>query len=208
MVVIETLESLGASTVNFLPNIAIAVILLLIGWLIGWVVVRVSRRILEWVKIDSYIAHKGRSHFSLTKILPIVFSWFIYLAFIQAAVEALGINALVNVVGLIMGFLPGLIGAILVIVAGYAIGEYVRRHVEDSKVTYSDVIAKGLFFLILYIAVATALPLVSIDASLINNILLVIIGSAGAGMAIAIGLGLKDEVAKAAKKYHGKFRGK
>lgn len=205
MVVLETLESLGASTVNFLPNIAIAVILLLIGWLIGWVVIRVARRILQWVKIDSYISHEGKSHFSLTKILPIVFAWFIYLAFIQAAVEALGIPALVNVVGLILGFLPGLIGAILVIVAGYAIGEYVRRHVEASKVHYSEIIGKGLFFLILYIAVATALPLVAIDATLINNILIVIIGSAGAGMAIAIGLGLKDEVAAMAKRYSNRM---
>lgn len=205
MVIIETLTDLGVSTVSFLPKIAIAVILLLIGWLIGWAVVKVTRKVLEWVKIDHYIMHEGKSHFRLSRILPVVFSWFIYLAFIQAAVEALGIISLVQVVGLILNFIPGLIGAILVIVAGYAIGEYVRRHVEDSGVHYSDLIAKGLFFLILYIAVATALPLVYIDATLINNILLVIIGSVGAGMAIAMGLGFKDEFSRLAKKYGKKM---
>lgn len=205
MVIIETLSDLGTSIFSFLPNIAIAVILLLIGWLIGWAVIKVSRKVLDWVKIDHYIMHEGKSHFKLSKILPVVFSWFIYLAFIQAAVEALGIKSLVLVVGLIIGFIPGLIGAILVIVAGYAIGEYVRRHVEDSKVHYSELVAKGLFFLILYISVATALPLVQIDATLINNILLVIIGSVGAGMAIAMGLGLKDEVTRLAKKYGRKI---
>lgn len=206
MVIIETLTSLGDSFVSFLPNIAVAVILLLIGWLIGWAVIKVSRKIFEWVKIDHYIMHEGKNHFMLSKILPVVFSWFIYLAFIQAAVQALGISSLVQVVGTILDFLPGLIGAILVIVAGYAIGEYVRRRVEDSNVMYNGIIGKGLFFLVVYIAVATALPLVHIDSTLISNILLVIIGSAGAGMAIAIGLGLKDEVASMAKKYGKKLR--
>jgi uncharacterized protein YacL len=176
-----------------------------IGWILGWVISKVSKRVLDWINIDHYISHNGRSHFKLSKILPIIFSWFVYLVFIQAAVEALGIASLVAVVGLIVGFIPGLIGAILVIVAGYAIGEYVRRHVADSKVAYSDVIAKGLFFLILYISVATALPLVNIDATLINNILLVIVASAGAGMAIAVGLGMKDEVAKWARKHEREF---
>lgn len=205
MVIVETLNSLGATVLSSLPNIAVAIVLLLIGWLIGWAVIKVTRKVLEWVKIDHYIMHEGKSHFKLSKILPVVFSWFIYLAFIQAAVEALGISSLVTVVGVVLDFIPGLIGAILVIVAGYAIGEYVRRHVEDSNVMYSDWIGKGLFFLVIYIAVATALPLVHIDSTLISNILLVIIASAGAGMAIAIGLGLKDEVAAAAKKYGKKW---
>lgn len=206
MVIIETLSDLGVSFLSFLPNIAIAVILLLIGWLIGWVVIKVSKKILNWVKIDHYIMNEGKSHFKLSTILPIVFSWFVYLAFIQAAVEALGISSLVKVVGTILDFIPGLIGAILVIVAGYAIGEYVRRRVEESGVMYNGIIAKTLFFLVLYIAIATALPLVHIDATLINNILLVIIGSVGAGVAIAMGLGLKDEVALMAKKYSKKLR--
>lgn len=206
MVVIDTLTNLAGSVVSFLPDIAIAVVLLLIGWLVGWVVSKVSRKILEWVKVDNYISQNGKSHFKLAKILPVVFSWFIYMIFIQAAVNALRIPTLVEVVGKIINFIPGLIGAILVIVAGYAIGEYVRRHVEDSEVMYSGVIGKGLFFLVLYMAVATALPLVGIDATLINNILLVIIASAGAGMAIAIGLGLKDEVSELAKKYRKNLR--
>jgi hypothetical protein len=204
MAILETLGSLGFDVAVFLPKMAVAVVLLLIGWIVGWVVIKVSKKIFDMVKIDSYITHEGKSHFSLAKILPVVFSWFIYLAFIQAAVEALGVSSLVEVVGTIMAFIPGVVGAILVIVAGYAIGEYVRRQVEAVKVMYSDLIARGLFFLVLYIAVATALPLVQIDATLINNILLVIMGSIGAGMAIAIGLGLKDEVANMAKSYRGK----
>jgi uncharacterized membrane protein len=204
MVILETLSQLGIDAAVFAPKIAVAVVLLLIGWIVGWVVSVVSRKVLDLVKIDSYVQHDGKNHFLLSKIIPIPLVWFVYLAFVQAAVQALGIASLVEVVGTIMNFIPGLVGAILVIVAGYAIGEYIRRQIEAVKVMYSDIVGRGVFFLTLYIAVATALPLVQIDATLINNILLVIIGSVGAGFAIAIGLGLKDEVASVAKTYRGK----
>ncbi len=202
MVVTETVTNIGLSFIQFLPNLTTAVILLFIGWLVGWVFLRLSRKILDWIKIDNYIFEsKSKRHFSVYKILPIIISWGIYLIFIQAAVESLGIKTLVDVLGAILGFLPGVIGSILVLVAGYAIGEYVRRLFNESKIIYNGIIGKGIFFFVIYIAIATALPLVNINTTLINNILLVLISSVGAGVAIAIGLGLKDEVALAAKLY-------
>jgi uncharacterized membrane protein YoaK (UPF0700 family) len=103
----------------------------------------------------------------------------------------------------ILAFIPGLTKAIIVVIVGYALAEYVRRQVEASVITYSETVAKVLFFLILYIGIAMALPLVGIDPTLVNNILLIIVGSVGLGMAIAVGLGLKDTITRMAKK---KFR--
>jgi len=66
--------------------------------------------------------------------------------------------------------------------------------------SYSGLIGSGIFFLTIYIAIALALPLLGIDPTLINNLLLVIVGSFGIGIALAIGFGLKDVVARWAKK--------
>jgi hypothetical protein len=117
----------------------------------------------------------------------------------------LGIAALVNVVGAIIAFLPGLIGGIIVVIVGYIIGDYIRKQIEASKILYSDLVGKGLFFLIIYVSVALALPLVGIDPTLVNNILLIIIASVGIGLAIALGLGLKDSVAELVKTYQKKI---
>ena len=67
---------------------------------------------------------------------------------------------------------------------------------------------KVIFFLIIYLSIALALPFVGINPTLINNILLVAIGSVGLGIAIALGWGLKDVVREAAQDYAKKFRGK
>lgn len=199
-VILEALTSFASSAVEFLPKLAAATILLVIGWIVGAVVGRIVKEILTRLKIDQYVAKGKKPIFKLSEIFPVIFSWSIYLVFIQSAVQILGIAALVMALNSILTFIPGLLKAIVVMIVGYALAEYISKEVESSKVTYSDTIAKILFFLIIYVSVAMALPLVGIDPTLVNTILLIIVGSVGAGLAIAIGLGLKDTVADMAKK--------
>ena len=84
--------------------------------------------------------------------------------FIQSAVYAVEITPLVDAIGAILAFLPKLAEAIIVVIAGYAVAEYVRTQVKQAKLTYANEIGGFLFFMILYVAVATALPLLGIEA--------------------------------------------
>jgi len=194
------------SVINFLPSLAAAIILLIIGWAVGILVGKVTREVMLRLKVDKYLAKGKKPLFSLTDILSVIFRWSIYLVFIQAAVEALGIAVLVTFLSNILGFVPKLIRAILLVVVGYGLAEYVRGQVETSKLSYSDIISKLLFFLIVYIAIAMALPLMGVETFIVNAVLLVIVGSVGLGLAIAIGWGLRDTVAAMAKKYQRKLR--
>lgn len=194
------IEFFNQATVFFVENLIPALILIAIGWVIGNIVGRITSEILERLKIDKYIT-KGRFFFRISNIFSIIFRWAVYLVFIQAAVGLLGIPALENVVATILSFIPGLAGAIIVLVVGYVIAEYVKTNTEKSNLPYSEIMSKILFWLIIYISIGMALPLVKIDPTLINNILLIIIGSFGLGLAIAIGLGLKDVIAAYSKRY-------
>lgn len=198
------LETFLSSVILFFPNLVAAVILLGVGWVVGEIVGRVAKGLMLRFKVDHYIARR-RPMLKLSDIFPIIFEWTIYLVFIQASVQALGVTALVQFVQMIISFIPGLIGAVIVVIVGYIFAEYVRNEVEKSRIAYSDIMSKMLFWLIVYVAIAIALPLVGIDATLVNNILLIIVGSFGAGIAIAIGLGLKDVVASVAKKKSKNF---
>ncbi len=196
----EVLVSISESFVKFLPNVIGALVLLGIGWLIGSVVGRIVKEVIRRLKLDDLLFKKKKPLFKLSDLFSIIFSWAIYILFIQASFETLGVPVLVEALGAILAFIPGLIKAIIVVIAGYAVAEYVREKIEESKIMYSNLVAKIMFFLIIYIAVATALPSVGIDASLINMILIIIVASFGLGIAIAIGLGFKDTVARLAKK--------
>jgi hypothetical protein len=199
MVFQEIFDKLVNSAISFVPNLLGAIILLIIGWILGVIVGKVSKEILRRIKIDMYISKKPTFKFS--NIISTILSWTIYLIFIREAVNVLALPTLVEAIGIIISFLPGIIGAIIVLMAGYAVGEYVRKQIEESEITYSDIISKVVFFLVIYISIAIALPMVKIDPFLINALLLILVGTIGLGISIAIGLGLKDVIAELAKKY-------
>lgn len=194
------LNAFSVQAAEFAIRLLSAIILLFIGWIVGTIISRVSKEVIVRLKVDNYIG-KTKSKIKISDILPMIFQWLVYLVFIQAAVgpTVLGITALADFVGMILEFIPNLIGAVIVIIVGYIIAEYVKNSVEKEKLAYSDMMSKVLFWLIIYVVVAVALDLTQITP-LLGQLLLVITAAIGIGVAIAIGLGLKDVVAMEAKK--------
>ncbi len=197
------------SFMNFLPRLGGAIILLIIGWVIGTLFGKIIKKILLRYKIDERIIKKGRI-FKVSEIFPLIISWLIYLIFIQIALseEVLGITILSEITKTIVSFIPSLLEGVVIIIVGYILAEYIKEQVEKSKMIYSEIVANVLFFFVIYVSIALALPLWKIDPYLVNNILLIIIACIGIGLAIAIGFGVKDVVKELAEEYFRKARKK
>ncbi len=194
------LTNLGESTIAFLPNLIGALIILLLGYIIGKVVGVVIEKICRGAMLDKYIKSKG---FKLSYLFKVAGSWIVYLVAIQAAFQYLGIIALAMFVDKIVNFIPMAVGAAIIIVVGYILGNFFEEQINLSKGKYRELVGRIVNFFVIYVAIAMALPVIGIDTMLVNSILLVIIASVGLGFAIAMGLGLKDVVAKEADKYIG-----
>jgi hypothetical protein len=191
-----------------LPSIIWASIALVAGFIIGKVVGWIVKQFLVRIKIDKYIFEKEKFKIKLSDVFSILGRWTIYLVFVQIAAGILGISSVIFLVNSAIAFLAGAIEATVIIIVGYSLAYYVKDKVIHSKTFYGDLVGKLIFFMILYVSIALALPFIGIDATLINWILLIIVASLGAGMAIAIGWGLKDVVKDVAKGYSRKFKKK
>mgnify|MGYP006283556105 CR=1 FL=1 len=205
---VNVLGNLGTQTVNFLPNIVSAIIILIIGLIVGKILGKVVREVLERINLDYFVTEQKKPVVSITDIFVVIIRWWIYLAFIAAAVseQVLGIATLSVWVSKITNFIPNIVGAAVILVVGYALGEYIKNHIKKTETIYAHITGKVFMFFVLYVAIAVALPVLGIPATLVNNILLVIIGSIGLGVAIALGLGLHKSVDKIAKKYVKKMK--
>jgi hypothetical protein len=206
--IVSVLTGLGTDAIAFLPNLVTAVVLLVIGLIVGKIIGRIVKEVLVRVKLDYYVTETHKPVISLSDLFGLITRWWIYLAFISAALsrEVLGIPALANWMAEITGFIPNVIGAAVIVVVGYVIGEYIKGQMKKTNKIYAALVGKVLFFFILYVAVALALPILGIPATLVNNILLIIIGSVGLGVAIALGLGLRDAVQDISKRYVKKLK--
>jgi len=202
----DVLFTLWNSFLFGLPSLITAVIWLIVGFIIGKVVGRIIKEILVRVKFDQYIVEKEKLKIKFSDIFSIISKWIIYLIFIQIAASSLGVSTIIALINSAITFLTGAIEATVIIIVGYSLALYIKDKVVHSKTFYGELIGNLIFFMIIYVSVALALPFVGIDPTLINWILIVIVASLGAGLAIAIGLGLKEVVAESARVYAKRFR--
>ena len=206
MSVADVFLTLWNNFVAGIPGFIYAVVWLIVGFIIGQVVYKVAKEILVRVKIDDYVAEKERLKIKLSDAFSMISKWVIYLIFIQVAAESLQVATLIAVTNSTINFLFGAVAATILIIVGYSFAVYVKDKVLSSKTLYGDLVGQVIFFLILYVSIALALPFLRIDTTIINWILLAIVGSIGVGLAIALGFGLRDVVADLAKDYVRKAR--
>ena len=192
------LAGLRESTVAFVPNLIGALLLLIVGYALGKIVGAVIERLCIGMKINTYLKCKG---FKLSELFKIAGAWLIYLVFIQAAVGTLGILSLEQFINEIVNFIPMAVGAAIIVVVGYILGGFFEDQISSSDGKYSSIVGKIVNFFTVYVSIALALPVLGVNPSLVNNILLIIIASVGLGFALATGLGLKEAVAKEADSY-------
>lgn len=206
--VVDVLSQLTANATALMPNLAAAIILLVIGLVVGKIVGRVVRDVLDKVRLDYYVTETEKPAVSLSSIFAVIARWWVYLGFITVATstEILGIPSLSLWVSEINAFIPRVVGAASILVAGYVLAEYIKHHMKLLNRLWATLTAKALFFIVMYVAVALALPILGISPTLVNNILIVVVASVGLGMALALGLGLKDTVADLSKRWAKKVK--
>lgn len=205
---VAVLGDLTAGAVGFLPNLVAAIVLLVIGLVVGKILGRVVKEVLERVRLDYYVSETRKPPVSISSLFAVIARWWVYLAFIGAALsnQVLGVPALALWIAEVEAFIPRVIGAAVILVVGYVLAEYIRSHIRKGPTLYGALVGKVLFFFVLYVSIALALPILGISSALISNILLVIIASVGLGVAIALGLGLKDAVSDVSKRYVKKMK--
>ncbi len=198
-------SSIWYNFVMGLPNFLWAVIALLVGFLIGKFAGWIVKQFLAKIKLDQYIFEKDKFKMKLSDIFSVLTRWIIYLLFILYAASFLNVPELTSLITSAISFLAGAVEATIIIIIGYSLAYYIKEQVMHAKTFYGDVVGNIIFFLIIYVSIALALPFVGIDTQLINWILIVIVASFGLGIAIAIGLGLKDVIRDIAKDYTRKY---
>jgi len=184
------LGSVWIATLGVLPGIVTAIILLLVGFVLGKLIGKGLRELLLKANIDKHVGIRHEK-LRLSNLFTVIVKWLIYLLFVQQASLALGIIAVANAFGKIVVFIPNLLEAIIVVAFGYVVAKYVEETIGETRLAYTGIMGKVFAFFVVYVAIAIALPLVGLSDVLVNNILLIIVGSVGLGFALAFGLGMQ-----------------
>lgn len=193
--ILSPLVQLWNSFVAIVPGIVAAIIILIIGYFIGLGVGHGVRILVQKTKVDERLQKadmaKTTGHLRLSALLGEIAKWYIFIIFLQAAVDILNLGTLSNVLDKFVMWLPNVIVAVLVIIFGIAISHYIGMKTEQhTEVKGTKLLSKILKGVIIIMIIVVALNQIGVDVSIIENTFLILIGGLALGLAIALGLGV------------------
>ena len=197
---LNPLVNLWNGFVMVFPGIIAAIVILLIGYFIALILGHVVRVLLSKIGVDKGLGKislpKAIGKLKLSSLLGVLTKWYIFIIFIQAAVDAVNLGALSIMLNRFVLWLPQLIIAILAVFAGLFVAHYVSHLIEaQSPMRGTKFISKLLKAVIVFIAIVIALEQIGIQVSILENAFLILLACFGLGAALALGLGLKGKAA-------------
>lgn len=173
--------NLNITSGEFVLNLLIAIILVIVGLFLGKLVKFGLRKFVEKLKVEKLINP------SFINLFLVVIKWSIYVLFIDLALIQLRMPVLVGWLISILAVIPSLTGALIIISVGFGIATFLRKIIEDSKVREWKKLSEIFFYFVIYIFIIFALKtaLISVKDSFLVN-MLVIIFTVLAGVALLI----------------------
>ncbi len=200
--------------IAWIPKLAAAIVVLVIGWAAGRAFGKAVAYVLDKIGVDDILRSTSvgksieeRTHVKLTTIFDVIARWFVYLIAISTASDILGVAALTQIIRNILAYLPYLAAGIAIIIVGLVAGDFLGDIIIDvgkkQGIEWADVIGNLFKVFIYLVALLIGLRQMMIDVTLLEVIIQyfaigVAVGGA-VGLGIALGWGLKDVVKKYAE---------
>jgi small-conductance mechanosensitive channel len=148
----KALDELVTWLALFLPRLFSALVLLLIGWLFGRLAAGILRRLAKRLGSERRLASTGLPQalaqagfkVEVSDVLARLVFWLIVLAFGLPAADALGLQSAADGLRTLIGYIPSLIGAILVFVGGVVLARLAGQAVQAFATGAGLDMARGL----------------------------------------------------------------
>ena len=195
-------EGLLQVPVMVVPQIIIAVAIVIVGWIIGWAVDRILRagfralpffdEALRSVGLEEMTKRAGLQ-VNLGKFFGLILRVFIVFVFLVAAFDVLGLESVNQFfVGQVLTYIPNVISAAFIVVIGLIIANFVANLVSGtSRVANVDggLASKITKWSIMILSVLVALGELGIASEIIQSMVVGIIAAISLALGLAFGLG-------------------
>ena len=197
---------------SVLPAFLAAGVILLTGYVL-------ARQVQRWVDdllkradfnqmaaaggLDEVVTRTGSRLDPVRALAKLVF-WLVMLVVILLASTALGLESINQMFGIMLGYIPTLISAIVIVILGMIVGEFVRAVVLASAGTVAGVptlakLAKGAVILI---AIFMALQQIGVAEEIVTAAFTLILGAVALAAGLAFGLGNRELAGEVTRRWY------
>lgn len=198
----------------FLPDIIIAISLLVIGYVLAVFIKKIAVKLFKKLKFDcaadriqltSKLNSIGIKQ-TASELLAGLFFWLIIFFTLITAAEYIGLTGFVETLTTIAMYIPKLMAAMIILVAGLLIAHFIRNALKSSLKNFipaaANLVASFIYGLMVVIIILTVLEQLDFDTNLIQMIILVAFTSFALAVALAIGIGSAPQFKKTLSSYY------
>ena len=205
---LESLEQAWVQLASFLPKIAAALVILVLGWAVAKFLRRIAIRVFRLIRIDVLAERSGVEGFlvqggvrlTAVTLLANVLYWLIMLTVVLAALIILGLPAATDLFNRIILYIPNVLVAVLVLMLGSLFARLVKgavyAFINNVGVEGSAAVSGLAYWAVLVFVVSIALEQLSIGGQILISAFQIAFGALCLALALAFGLGGREWAAK------------
>lgn len=191
-----------------IPRIIGFAVVLVVGWIIASLLARGVDALLHAVKFNDLARRSGFADFvhkmgvkdDPAGVIASIVKWFVRLIALVVAFDTLGLPAVSNVLQQLLLWLPNLVVALVVLVIGglaaNALSQLVRGASAEAGFTNPNMLAAVTKVAVWGFAIVVAVNQLGIATTLINTLLIGLVGAFSIAFGLAFGLGGRERAAQ------------
>jgi hypothetical protein len=190
------------------PRVIGFILVLIVGWIISSLLARAVAALLHAVRFNDLARRSGFADFvqkagirnDSSGVIASIVKWFVRLITLVVAFDTLGLPAVSNVLNQLLLWLPNLVVALVVLVIGglaaNALGQLVRGASAKAGFINPGMLAAVTRVAVWSFSVVVAITQLGIATTLINALVIGVIGAVSLAFGLAFGLGGRDRAAR------------
>jgi hypothetical protein len=191
-----------------IPRIIGFAFVLIVGWVISSLLARGTQALLHAVRFNDLARRSGFADFvqktgvrdDASGVIASIVKWFVRLITLVVAFDMLGLPAVSSVLQQLLLWLPNLVVALVVLVIGglaaNALSRLVRAASDEAGFSNPDMLATVTKAAVWGFTIIVAVNQLGIATTLINTLLIGLVGAFALAFGLAFGLGGRDRAAQ------------
>ena len=190
---------------SVLPGFVAMIVAVLVAALFGWAIRAVLLRMLRGVRFDERVEHLGFTMVtelspsrSPAMLLARAVFWLVLLLGLLVGFAAIDPERTTVLLGAVLGYLPNVVVAVLLLLIGALVARFVGRSVligaVNLQIESARLLSIGVKWMVMVLAIAMALTHLSIGGTVLTLAFGILFGGIVLALALAVGLGSKDVV--------------
>ena len=201
---------------DLLPKMLLALAAIAVGFILAKVIERLVEGLLRRIALNRMLDRGGvlqamersGARVNPTRLISRLVFWLVMFAVVLAAANWLGLSSVGAVIGNLVTYIPSVITAIVIVVVGILLGQFVNGLIATSigGLHGGRALARAGQAGVVIIATFMALQELGIASDIVTTAFAILFGAIALALALAFGLGNRDLAGEITREWYNQYK--